>query len=254
MIGNNTKFDGVENYYIDFANNDLFRASQDASNDGYIYDRQIDTAKEIVKKFLNKVTRRNHIILFSEMQSGKTGTLNATINIIHELNLERNMGIDRYMIITGMNDTYLKSQTYERLISQVKEANDEVIYLAVASGLSGTYQSACIAKDIVEYDGIHIIDTNQVTVGTQILAEIALKLVKEGKNVEEIISEVTNLCSKVKLMAGLDTLEYLAKGGRISSAVATIGNMAKLKPIIAINQEGKIDLTTFLEELKPVLI
>lgn len=154
MIQNNNNFEGVENYYIDFANNDMFRASNNASDNGYIFDRQINVAKEIVKTFLNKNTRRNHVILNAQMQSGKTSVINATLNIVNSLHLESVMGINKYFILTGMNDVMLRNQTYERLIEQVKMANTTNSYFTKKHSKHDSNKYYVIKNsDLMAYEG-----------------------------------------------------------------------------------------------------
>ena len=154
MIQNNNNFEGVENYYIDFANNDMFRASNNASDNGYIFDRQINVAKEIVKTFLNKNTRRNHLILNAQMQSGKTSVINATLNIVNSLHLESVMGINKYFILTGMNDVMLRNQTYERLIEQVKMANTTNSYFTKKHSKHDSNKYYVIKNsDLMAYEG-----------------------------------------------------------------------------------------------------
>ncbi|MDO4519340.1 MAG: DegV family protein [Eubacteriales bacterium] len=122
-----------------------------------------------------------------------------------------------------------------------KEANDSVIVILISGALSGTVQSAYIAKDMAEYDDVYIIDSTTATLGMRLLVDTAVVLREKGATVQQIVEEVERLKSKVHVLAGLDTLEYLAKGGRISKGAANIGNLANLKPLISI-QEGKVDV------------
>ena len=119
-----------------------------------------------------------------------------------------------------------------------KEQGDELIYLALSSALSGTYQSACTAKDMVGYAGVHIIDTLSATYTIKIMADHAAALRKEGRSATEIVAEIEALKSRVKVIAVPDSLEYLCKGGRVSRATATIGTLANIKPIITVTTDG----------------
>ena len=123
-----------------------------------------------------------------------------------------------------------------------KEAGDTVIAILVSSALSGTFQNANLAKNMAEYDNIHIIDSKTATLGMRILVDRTVKLRDAGASAEEIVAEVESLRPRLRIFAGLDTLEYLAKGGRISKAAATIGNLANLKPLITITEEGSVSL------------
>jgi DegV family protein with EDD domain len=97
-----------------------------------------------------------------------------------------------------------------------------------------------LAKNMVEYDRIFLVDSLSATLTIKIMADHALKMREDGKSSEEIVAAVESLKSKVKVVAALDTLEYLARGGRINKSVATIGNLAGIKPVITINTEGEV--------------
>lgn len=123
---------------------------------------------------------------------------------------------------------------------EAKEKGDSLICILLSSALSGTCQSAMIAKDIVEYENIYIIDSLSATYPIKILADYALSLIDKGYSAEEIVGKTEELKSHVKLLAGLDTLEYLAKGGRLNKSVAAVGELANIKPIITLTQEGSV--------------
>lgn len=130
---------------------------------------------------------------------------------------------------------------FAEYFEQVKANGDELIYFAISSGLSGTYQSANIAKDMVEYDGIHIIDTRTASHMIGLLAKHAKKLIAEGKTATEIVEICEELKGRIRIFAGLDTLEYLRRGGRIGKASALVGTLANIKPIITVSQEGGVE-------------
>lgn len=127
---------------------------------------------------------------------------------------------------------------YEEQFKKAVEADDEVLCIALSSKLSGCYQSANIAAQ--EFDEkITIVDSENVTVGQRLLVDIAVKLRSEGKSAEQIATVLNEEKKKVRLIALLDTLEYLKKGGRINSAVAVAGGLLSIKPVIAIS-EGEV--------------
>lgn len=130
---------------------------------------------------------------------------------------------------TSQVSPYAFEQAYE---NSLKSA-DYVIVITLSSKLSGTYQSACIAAD--DYDGrVFVIDSENVTVGEQILIDYALSLIDKGIEVNTIVSQLNTIKKRIHLVALLDTLEYLKKGGRISSGAAFLGNVLSIKPVIAI--------------------
>ncbi|MGI6003837.1 MAG: DegV family protein [Christensenellales bacterium] len=126
--------------------------------------------------------------------------------------------------------------------NQAKEAGGSVIVITLSSGLSGTYQSATIAKDMVRYDGIHVVDTRSAIIGQRLLVEQAAKMRGEGKSAEEIVAWLEDARERLVLFGALDTLKYLRKGGRIPKSAEMLGTMLGIKPIITINPEGKIEL------------
>ncbi len=122
---------------------------------------------------------------------------------------------------------------YEAVYRRVKEAGDTAVVLTISSGLSGSYQSAHIALDGYE-DCIWLVDSKNVCLGEQILVRYAYQLLQEGKSAADIASALEQQKGSVRLVALLDTLEYLKRGGRISGAAALAGNLLSIKPVIAI--------------------
>lgn len=134
-------------------------------------------------------------------------------------------------------------QDFLNHFEEAKENGDEVICLLLSSALSGTYQSATLAKNMVDYDKIYLVDTLTATLMIRILTDHALKLAAQGMPAAEIVEKLEALKSHVKVQAAVDTLEYLCRGGRVSRAAATIGEIANLKPLITVSEEGKVVVT-----------
>jgi hypothetical protein len=134
--------------------NDKFRKTFNKKH-GYLFDSQINTAKEIVANLARKTTRRNHVILAAKMQSGKTGVCNAVVNIISQTELQRYLAVDKYMFITGMNDCGLKSQTLKRVEEQVIGANKDNIYSGLRSkkNLSVNHFFVMKNSDLLKFEG-----------------------------------------------------------------------------------------------------
>ena len=123
---------------------------------------------------------------------------------------------------------------FEEVFREAVEAGDEVVCLTCASKLSGTNQSANIAA--AEFPGkVHVVDSGTIAIGLGILAEHALYLLDKGLNAEEIVWKLLQKREKVRLLALVDTLEYLKKGGRISATVAFAGGMLNIKPVITLD-------------------
>ncbi|MDO4188297.1 MAG: DegV family protein [Lachnospiraceae bacterium] len=122
---------------------------------------------------------------------------------------------------------------YEEVFEKIKQAGDEAVVITMSSKISGTYQSACLAAQ--DYEGvITVVDSLNATVGERALVDMALALRDEGKSAKEIADVINEERHNVQLVAVLDTLEYLKKGGRISSAVAFAGGVLAIKPVVGV--------------------
>ena len=128
-----------------------------------------------------------------------------------------------------------------QIFTEAKNNGDEILYFALSGSLSGTFQSASIAKAMAEYDDIYIIDTKSATHMIGYYAAYAKTLIAQGLSASLIAAECESLKGKIKVFAGLDTLEYLYKGGRVSRAAATVGEVAGIKPVITITEEGTVN-------------
>lgn len=115
-----------------------------------------------------------------------------------------------------------------------KDNSDTVIYIAISSVLSGTMQCAQIAKEMVGYENIHIIDSLLVSPAQRLLVDYAKELIDSGLPIDEIIKKVEDHRYRVTAFAVVDTLEYLHKGGRLTYAEAAIGEFMKIKPLVII--------------------
>ena len=127
---------------------------------------------------------------------------------------------------------------FDKVFEPIIAEGDTVVAIVVSSRLSGTYQSARIAAE--DYPGkVFVVDTLQVAISSSVLVAYALDLVQKGMGAAEIAEELTAVREKVHLMAVVDTLEYLQKGGRVSKTVAIAGGLLNVKPIIGLT-EGEI--------------
>ena len=126
------------------------------------------------------------------------------------------------------------------LFEQAREAGDEAIYITLSSALSGTYQTACMTKNLLDWEGCHVFDSRNATGGQRLLVEQACALRDAGKSAAEILAGLEAIRDRIVLFACIDTLEYLYKGGRISQTAYTLGTLANIKPIITVDREGGI--------------
>lgn len=124
---------------------------------------------------------------------------------------------------------------YEECFQAAADAGDEVLCVVLSSKLSGCCQSAGIAAEAFG-DRVTVVDSENVCIGQRILVELAVRLRDQGKSAREIGAELDREKKQIRLIALLDTLEYLKKGGRISPAAALAGSLLSIKPVIAVEQ------------------
>ena len=129
---------------------------------------------------------------------------------------------------------------FEGYFEDAKQAGDDIVAVLLSSSLSGTYQGAAIAKDLVEYENIYLVDSLSATVGERLLLLEAVKMRDNGCSAREIVDKLEQLKARICIWACLDTLEYLCKGGRLSKAAAGIGTLANMKPIITVTADGNV--------------
>ena len=147
------------------------------------------------------------------------------------------------MLTSGMEAHPTTSQVtpaaWSEVMEQVVENGDTAVVITISSKLSGTYQSACIAAE--EFEGkIFVVDSMTATIGERLLLQYGIRLAAEGLDAAAIAAKLDAVKDKVRIYARLDTLEYLRKGGRISSATAVVGTMLNIKPIIAV-RDGLVE-------------
>lgn len=128
---------------------------------------------------------------------------------------------------------------FEEQFQKLTEAGDSVVAITISSKLSGTYQSAMIAAG--EYPGkVFVVDSLTAAVGERILLQRGLELEKQGLSAEKIANALDEEKKRLHLVAIINTLEYLKKGGRISSAVAIAGGLLGIKPAIEVKDGGVV--------------
>ena len=162
--------------------------------------------------------------------------LKTTVNNIEYKDRETLQPETFYELLKDVQDFPKTSQPspaeFAHKYSEGVSNKDQLIVLTISSGISGTAQSANLAKTIVGYDDIYVVDSKTATLGLKILTYKALELVKEGKDFETICNELEEYKSRVTIVAIVDTLDYLIMGGRVSKLAGTVGSLLKLKPIL----------------------
>ena len=120
---------------------------------------------------------------------------------------------------------------------KVRAAGDSAVVITLSAKLSGTYQSAVIAA--ADFENIYVVDSASATIGAAVLTELALRYLDEGLEAKEIAARLEEEKKRILIVALLDTLEYLKRGGRISKTVAFAGAVLNIKPVIAVS-DGEI--------------
>ncbi len=122
--------------------------------------------------------------------------------------------------------------TFMKEFDKVKEAGDSAVVITISSKFSGTYQSATIAAS--EYENIYVVDSGTAAIGSGILVELAFELLDKGMDAKAIAERLAEEKEKIIIVALVDTLEYLKKGGRVSKTVAFAGSVLNIKPVLSV--------------------
>ncbi|CYV46487.1 DegV family protein [Streptococcus suis] len=134
---------------------------------------------------------------------------------------------------------------FEEVFEAAAKEGKEVLYLAFSAALSGTYQSAVIARDMVmdQYPEavITIVDTKAATIGEGYLVMKAVEARAAGKTLAETKAIVEDLVPRLQTYLLVDDLNHLVRGGRLSKSAALIGGLVNIKPLLALNAEGKLE-------------
>lgn len=127
-------------------------------------------------------------------------------------------------------------QEFQKVID---ETDDEIIYMAFSSGLSGTYQAACMARDAVNPERITVIDTKSASVGYGLTVIRAAEAAAQGMSKEQLIAGIEDNIKRMQHIFIVGSFEMLKRGGRVSSTTAALGNLLNIKLLLHF-EEGKI--------------
>ncbi len=128
---------------------------------------------------------------------------------------------------------------YAEIFEKIQKNGDSAVVITISAKLSGTYQSAAIAAK--DYDNIFVVDSNSASIGAGILTELAVNLAKQNMDAKEIAEKITSERNNIYIVAMLDTLEYMKRGGRISKIAAFAGSILNIKPVICL-ENGEISV------------
>ena len=125
------------------------------------------------------------------------------------------------------------------LVEEIKsEGYEKIIAITISGGLSGTNNTIAMTFREIEDMETYVFDTKNISIGAGLFAIVAGRMIEKGKSFEEIVNTLEHKIKDSKVFFYMDTLENLRKGGRISPAVALVGKVLNLKPIISCNDEG----------------
>jgi len=130
---------------------------------------------------------------------------------------------------------------FEETFKKYLDEGYKIVALTLSSDMSGTYQSACIAKDMLESDDIVVIDSRNVTSGLGLLVLKACQFRDKGLGIKEIEEEILKAIPKVKSSLNFESLENLVRGGRLSKTAGTIGSVLGLRLILEV-KDGKMSV------------
>ena len=189
-------------------------------------------------------------------------TLDLPVELIREKNIEVlplliNFGEESYLdgveittkeMIDKINATGILPTTaqvtpnrFEETFKKYLDEGYKIVALTLSSDMSGTYQSACIAKDMLESDDIVVIDSRNVTSGLGLLVLKACQFRDKGLGIKEIEEEILKAIPKVKSSLNFESLENLVRGGRLSKTAGTIGSVLGLRLILEV-KDGKMSV------------
>lgn len=157
------------------------------------------------------------------------------IDISHVQFFERLIESDELPQTNQINES-----RFDECFAELTKSGDDVVAIVLSSKFSGTYDSACRAAE--KYGGkVHVVDSLNASAGERLLCMHALRLIKDGKSAAEVAAQLDTDKHKIRFLALLGTLEYLKKGGRISSAAAFAGELFSIKPVISVT-DGEVKL------------
>ena len=148
---------------------------------------------------------------------------------------------------TSMINEFRFEEAFEKHVNN----GDDVVAIILSSGLSGTCNAAKSAAKKFK-DRVFVVDSLSATAGIKLLVEYALRLIERGKTAKEIYEKIEDKKTKLKIMAMVDTLKYLKKGGRVSPFVAFAGELMGIKPMISVIN-GKVEVVGKVIGLKKAI-
>lgn len=191
----------------------------------------IDSASDITQE---EAEKKGIFMIPLEVRFGEDVYLDG-VNLLPQQFLEKLVESNELPKTSQINE-YRWTEQFEKLTAD----GSQVIAITISSKLSGTYNSAKMAAKKFP-NQVFVIDSLSAATGERVLCDYALRLIAEGKAANEIAEELETKKKKLQVIAVVDTLKYLRKGGRISTLTAFAGELLSIKPVISvINGEVKL--------------
>lgn len=193
------------------------------------------------------------IRIITDSTSDFTAEQAERLGVDHIVPMKVNFGTEEYLAgVTITNEEFYQKLAQSRELpittlvtaaeyAQVYDAfpEDDLLVLPLSCALSGSYHSACMAKEASGRDNIYVVDTKAVCLALSLLVHAASLLRAQGKSARDCYGELAALVPKLRMVAAVDTLEYLVKGGRLSRAAGLVAQTLNVKPLIAL-EDGQI--------------
>ena len=148
--------------------------------------------------------------------------------------LENNPDVD---LSTSQTSTGKIAHVYEEMKA---EGYTDILVIVISAKLSGTYQGALLAKDMVEGVNVYVLDSRSVSYGEAYLVEEAIRMIGEGMSVIDIYDELEHIRDHIYLYVLVDTLKFLVKNGRLSATSGFLGTLLKIKPLLHVQKDGSL--------------
>lgn len=128
-----------------------------------------------------------------------------------------------------------------------------ILYIGISSKLSGTLQSAHLAKELLGTDRIHVFDSKSASIGESLLVITAAEMLQQGHRLSEVLRRLEQDRATSGAYFTIDSLTHLVKGGRLSKTQGLVGSMLKIKPILRITREGTVEVDDKVRSTKKAL-
>lgn len=139
---------------------------------------------------------------------------------------------------TAQTATGVMVETIEKML---KKGYEEILIITISSMLSGTYSGAVMAANMIDHDHIHVFDSRSVSYPEARMALDAAEMAAKGKSIEEIMAHLEFIRDHHGIYFSVDTLKYLVKNGRLSGASGFVGALLKIKPLLMLTKDGRVE-------------